>query len=236
MPQPQPSNVRNRLLGALGSDDFARLAPALERVPLTLGDILIGPHRRIAYAYFVEEGIVSVVADTAEGRIEIGITGFEGLVGTPLVLSTDRTPHMAIVQVEGAALRLPADALRAALADSPTLRGVLSRYVQSLIVQVGQTVHAGRDLTVEGRLAHWILMTHDRLGRDELPLTHEFLSVMLGVRRSGVTAATHMLEGNGTIAAQRGRITVRDREKLEEMAGDTYGVAEAEYERLLTEK
>jgi CRP-like cAMP-binding protein len=208
----------------------------LKHVPLTLGDILIGAHQRITHAYFVEEGIVSVVADTNEGRIEIGIAGREGMVGTPLVLCTDRTPHMAIVQVEGVALRLPADALRAALAESSTLRGVLGRYVQSLIVQVGQTLHAGRDLTVEGRLAHWILMTHDRLGRDELPLTHEFLSVMLGVRRPGVTAATHMLEGNGTIAARRGRITVRDREKLEEMAGDIYGVAEAEYERLLIEK
>ena len=178
---------------------------------------------------------MSLVADTNEGRIEIGVVGCEGVVGTPLVLGTDRTPHVAMVQVEGEALRVSVDALRDALAASPHLRGVLGRYVQSLMVQVGQTVHAAADLTVECRLARWILMTHDRLGRDELPLTHEFLSIMLGVRRPGVTSAMHVLEGSGTIANRRGRITVRDREKLEEMAGDTYGVTEAEYERLLAQ-
>lgn len=235
MSQLQQPAVRNRLLGALAPDDFARLAPTLESVPLALGDLLIEAHRPIGHAHFVEDGVVSLVADTDEGRIEIGVVGREGMVGTALVLGTDRTPHAAMVQVEGAALRVPADILRGALAASPALRGVLGRYVQGLIVQVGQTVHAGMDLTVEGRLARWILMTHDRLDQDELPLTHEFLSLMLGVRRPGVTAAMHVLEGAGMIVARRGRITVRDREKLTDMAGDSYGLAEAEYERLLAE-
>lgn len=115
------------------------------------------------------------------------------------------------------------------------VRGLLGRYVDSMIIQVGQTVHANADLNLEARLARWILMMHDRLQSDELPLTHDFLAAMLNVRRPGVTTATHILEGAGMIKAKRGRIIVLDREKLMEMAGETYGIAEAEYDRLLAE-
>lgn len=228
MAQPQQSAVRNRLLAALTPEDFRRLAPALEPVSLALHDVLIAPHRPITQAYFIEDGLVSLVADTREGRIEIGLTGREGFVGVPLALGSETTPHTAIVQAGGEALRVAAGALEEALDVSAGLRRVLGRYVQSLIVQVGQTVYANADLTVEGRLARWILMTHDRLEQDDLPLTHEVLSKMLGVRRPTVTTATHVLEGAGMIRARRGRITVLDREKLEDLAGSIYGAAEAD--------
>ncbi|KST60272.1 CarD family transcriptional regulator [Methylobacterium sp. GXS13] len=233
MDRPKQDGVRNRLLRLMTPDDFARLAPALETVSVPLRELLILPLEPIAHAHFVEEGIVSLVADTLEGRIEIGVVGYEGMCGAPLVLGTDRTPHTALVQSDLVALRLPAQALQTALAQSPTLRSLLGRYVQSLIVQVGHTVYANTDLTIEARLARWILMTHDRLQKDELILTHEFLAMMLGVRRPGVTTATHVLEGSGMIRARRGRIIVIDRDKLEDLAGDAYGPAEAEYERLL---
>lgn len=235
MPQLQQSALRNRLLRALRADDYARLAPALEPVPIKLRETLMFPHQSISHAYFVEEGLCSLIARTTDGRLEIGTIGDDGLVGTPLILGTGQTPHSAIVQGEGTALRISAADLQAALEDSATLRGVLGRYVQSLIVQVAQTVHANADLNIEGRLARWILMIHDRLHTDEMPLTHEFLALMLGVRRPGVTTSVHILEGAGMIKAMRGRIRVLDREKLMEMAGDTYGPAEAEYERLLAE-
>lgn len=235
MTQPQQSNVRNRLLAAMSADDFARLTPFFEIISLPLREMLIAPDQPIAHAHFVEDGLVSLIADTVDGRIEIGLVGREGLVGVPLVLGTDRTPHIALVQADLVALRIAATPLRAALDASPALRGVLGRYVQGLIVQVGQTVYANTDFTIEARLARWILMTRDRLDSDELPLTHEFLSMMLGVRRPGVTTATHVLEGAGMIRARRGRIIVLDREKLEDMAGDAYGPAEAEFERLLAE-
>lgn len=235
MSQPQQSNVRNRLLSALSPGDFARLAPSFETVSIPLRETLIARGQRITHAHFVEDGLVSLIADTVEGRIEIGLVGREGLVGVPLVLGTDRTPHIAIVQGALVALRIAAPPLRAALDASPALRGVLGRYVQGLIVQVGQTVYANTDLTIEARLARWILMTQERLETDELPLTHEFLSMMLGVRRPGITTATHVLEGAGMIRARRGRIIVLDREKLEGMAGDAYGPAEAELDRLLAE-
>ena len=229
MAQLEQISVRNRLLGALAPVDFGRLAPSLKPTPLILGETLIAAHRPIDHATFIEQGVVSLVADTDAGRIEIGFVGREGLVGTPLVLGTDRTPHAAMVQVEGTGLRITASVLREALDASSALRDVLGRYVQGLIVQIGQTVYANTDFPVEARL------THDRLGRDELPLTHEFLSIMLGVRRPSVTTAIHVLEGAGVILAKRGRVIVRDREKLQDLAGDSYGPAEAEYERLLAE-
>jgi CRP-like cAMP-binding protein len=227
MAQPQQSAVRNRLLAALAPEDFSRLASQLEPVPLPLHEVLIAPQQPIAQAYFVEEGIVSLVADTREGRIEVGLTGREGFIGVPIALGAQTTPHTAIVQASGEALRIAAGALEDALDASASLRRVLGRYVQSLLVQVGQTVYANADLTVEARLARWILMTHDRLEQDELPLTHEVLSKMLGVRRPTVTTATHLLEGAGMIRARRGRITVVDREKLEDLAGAIYGTAGA---------
>ena len=231
--QPLQSNVRNRLLRTMEPADFASLAPHLEPIAAPLRHVLIAPLEPITHMHFVEEGLVSLISDTAENRIEIGVVGYEGLAGVSLVLGADRTPHVALVQADLTALRIPADCVVAALAASPTLRSVLGRYVQSLMVQVGQTVHANADLTIEGRLARWILMNHDRLGHDELPLTHEFLAIMLGVRRPGVTTATHILEGAGMIRTKRGRIIVIDREKLMDLAGDAYGLAEAEYERLL---
>jgi CRP-like cAMP-binding protein len=228
MVPPQQSAIRNRLLAALTTEDFDRLAPALEPVPLLLHDVLIAPREPIAHAHFIEVGLVSLVADTREGRIEVGLTGREGFVGVPLALGGETTPHTAIVQAHGEAFRIGAEVLTAALDASGSLRRVLGHYVQSLIVQMAQTVYAHADLTVEARLARWILMTHDRLDQDELPLTHEMLSKMLGVRRPTVTTATHMLEGAGMIRARRGRITVVDREKLEDLVGAVYEAAEAQ--------
>ncbi|MCJ2092298.1 Crp/Fnr family transcriptional regulator [Methylobacterium sp. J-072] len=235
MLQLQQSDSRNRLLGALAPEDFTRLAPALERWPLHLHDTLIRAHEPLSHAYFVETGLVSLVAATEGGRIEIGLVGQEGLAGVPLVLGTDRGPVLGIVQGGGEALRIPASALREALQASPGLRGVLGRYVLSLMIQMGYTVYASAELNVEARLARWILMTHDRLNAEAMPLTQEFMAMMLGVRRTGVTAALYVLSGAGMVRASEGRITVLDRDRLKDLAGDTYGPAEGEYERLLAE-
>ncbi|GJE62184.1 Crp/Fnr family transcriptional regulator [Methylobacterium trifolii] len=233
MPPLEHASVRNRLLATLSPDDFDRLQPGLMAIVLDMREMLISAQRAIEHVYFVETGVVSIIADQSDGRIEIGLIGPEGVVGTPILLGADRSPHSAMVQAEGTALRLPASALRAAMDASPSLREILGRYVQTMMVQIGQTAYANADLTIEGRLARWILMTQDRLEQDELPLTHEFLSIMLGVRRPGVTTAIHGLEGFGMIRARRGQITVLDREKLLDLAGDAYGSAEAEYRRLI---
>ena len=235
MSQLQQSETRNRLLATLQSEDFARLRPSLERVPLRLRETVLDAHQPIKHAYFVEHGLCSILADAEDGRIEIGLIGREGMVGTPLVLGADRGSFDVLAQGEGHAMRISAADLCAALAASPALRRLLGRYMQSFMTQVGSTAYANAELTIEARLARWILMYQDRLGQDDLPITHEFLSLMLRARRPGVTEATHVLEGAGAIRAQRGQITVLDREKLEDMAGDSYGSAEAEYERLIAQ-
>ena len=229
----QSATVRNRLLTALDPGDFALLEPKLERVALTLGTVVIEAHTPILHVIFPESGIVSTVANTEEGRIEVGIIGREGMTGTPVILGTDRTPHTSLIQGSGEALRIGTPDLLAAIAARPTIFRPLGLFVQALIVQMAQTAYANATFNIEARLARWILMTQDRVGGDELMLTHEFLSVMLGVRRAGVTTATHVLEGMGSIRTRRGRIEVMDRDKLLELAGDAYQVAEDEYERLM---
>ena len=150
-----------------------------------------------------------------------------------LVLGVDRIPHQIFLQVAGHGHRVPTEALSRALDASPTLRILFLRYAQTFLVQTAQTALANAGAPAEERLARWLLMYHDRQDGDDLSVTHEFLSLMLGVRRPTVTVAIHTLEGAGLIRARRGRIRVLVRERLEQAAGDAYGPAEAEYERLI---
>jgi CRP-like cAMP-binding protein len=229
----QQSTIRNRLLAAMTPDDFAGLQTHLERVPLELRHVLIRAGESIRHVHFVERGISSVLAEAEQERIEIGMIGPEGFAGLPVVLGVESSPHVFMVQSEGEAVRIPAEALQEAIDRSSSLRALLARYVHCFMVLVAQTAYANANYGLESRLARWILMTQDRLGREELPLTHEFMSLMLGVRRPGVTVATHVLEGNGLIQAKRGRITVLDREKLMDLADTSYGLPEAEYARVM---
>ncbi len=229
----QSTIVRNRLLSLLSKDDFALLEPKLERLPMPLRLVLIEAHQPIPYVFFPESGIISTVADTEEGRIEIGITGREGVVGVSAVLGADSTPHTSLVQGAGEALRIGTADLRAAIQARPSIFRPLGLFIHTLIVQMGQTAYANVTFTIEARLARWILMTQDRFETDEVVLTHEFLSTMLGVRRPSVTVAMHVLEGMGAIQGRRGHVIVRDREKLKEIAGDAYQVTEDEYERVM---
>ena len=225
----QQASVRNRLLATLTPDDFDLLQPDLEPVPLDFRHWLIEAGEPIQHVTFPEQGIVSILANTTEGRIEVGMIGPEGMAGLPVVLGIERSPHGYMVQAEGEALRITAPALRIAIPHSPSLQAGFLRYVHTLMVQTAQTAYANAGFTIEARLARWILMTDDRLEGDELPLTHDFLSMMLGVRRPGVTIAVQTLEGDKLIRAKRGGIAVLDRVRLEEVAGDAYGVSEAEY-------
>ena len=190
---------------------------------------MIEAGKPIQHVTFPEHGIISILADTSEGRIEVGLLGPEGMAGLPVVLGIERSPHGYMVQAAGEALRIPAQDLRAALRQSPSLQAGLLRYAHALMVQTAETAYANAGFTIEARLARWILMTDDRLAREDLPLTHDFLSIMLGVRRPGVTIAVQNLESNRLIRAKRGGITVLDRTGLEEVAGDAYGASESEY-------
>ena len=225
----QQASVRNRLLAALTPDAFWLLQPHLEPVPLEMRQWVIKAGEPIQHVTFPEHEIVSILADTSQGRIEVGLLGPDGMAGVPVVLGIERSPHGYMVQAAGEALRIPAQDLQAALRQSPSLHAGLLRYAHALMVQTAETAYANAGFTIEARLARWILMTDDRLAREDLPLTRDFLSMMLGVRRPGVTIAVQNLEGNRLIRAKRGGITVLDRTGLEEVAGDAYGVSEAEY-------
>ena len=229
MAQLQQSTLRNRLLLSMSPSDFAQMQPHLEAVTFEVRAHLFKAEQTITHVTFPERGIASIVADTEEGRFEVGMVGSEGLVGTAVVLGGDRTPHTCMVQAAGEAFRIGAGEPQAAMDQSPTLRALLLRFVHTFIVEVSQTAYANAGYSIEERLARWLLMTHDRLEKDDMPITHEFMSIMLGTRRPGVTLAVQMLEGVGVIRATRGHITVRDREKLEQIAGQSYGFAEKEY-------
>jgi CRP-like cAMP-binding protein len=222
----QQISTRNRLLFALNRDDFDLLQPDLEPVALELRQWLIEAGEPIQQVYFPEHGIVSILADTSQGRIEVGLIGPEGMAGLPVVLGIDHSPHGYMVQAAGKALRITTPELRTALQQSPALQAGFLRYAHALMVQTAQTAYANARFTIEARLARWILMTDDRLVGQ---VTHDFLSMMLGVHRPGVTLAVQSLEGNRMIRAARGRLTVLDRSGLEAVAGTAYGVPEAEY-------
>src|SRR4051812_37351978 len=222
-------STRNRLLFALNRDDFDLLQPDLEPVALALRQWLIEAGEPIQQLYFPEHGIISILADTSEGRIEVGLIGPEGMAGLPGVLWVERRPPGYMVPAAGEGLRITAPGLRTALRQSPSLQAGFLRYAHALMVQTAETAYANAGFTIEARLARWILMTDDRLAREDLPLTHDFLSIMLGVRRPGVTIAVQTLEANRLIRAKRGGITVLDRTGLEAVANSAYGVSEAEY-------
>ena len=234
MQAPSHEHVRNQLLAALSSEDYEAVCAFAEPVSMKLREVLIAPDTPITHVYFPETGIVSLVA-TMDGsyRIEVGIVGREGMVGTPLVLGVDRSPHESFVQMEGTALRLPTNAFTELLEERARLRSVMMRFLHVFQLQSAQTALANGAFDITERLARWLLMCGDRVDGAEFQLTHEFIAMMLGVRRPGVTTATHMLEGLGAIRAKRARVTILDREKLVELAGDSYGGAEREYERLI---
>ncbi|MEO5757648.1 MAG: Crp/Fnr family transcriptional regulator [Mesorhizobium sp.] len=225
---------RNELLRRMSAADLALLEPLMQRCELPLRMMLVTPNLPIEAIYFMEQGIGSVVARTMGGHeAEVGFIGFEGMTGSSLVMGDDRAAHACYVQTEGEAMRIDAAAFNAALAASPTMRLYLLRFVNALLTQTGCTALVNARLKLEERLARWLLMCDDRVPGERLTITHEFLAIMLGVRRPGVTVALQLLEGRALIRSRRGEIVIRDRAGLIELANGSYGEAEAEYTRLI---
>jgi|SRR5262245_26245279 len=231
------STPSNRILGSLARGDREMLEPHLEPVTLKFRQRLELPDHKIASVYFVDAGLASVVTFGASGRrqAEVAVIGREGMTGVALVLGVDRSPHETVVQIEGHGRCIGASVLLGLLQKSHSLSLCLMRYAHVLAVQAGQMALANAHGKLEERLARWLLMAHDRLDGDELHLTHELLSFILGVRRSGVTTALHELEKLALISTARGCVTVLNRRGLEDSANGLYGVPEAEFERLFPE-
>ncbi len=228
------STLRNRLLSKLSEEDFALLNEGLTPLDLPKGFILNEPNKIAAYAYFLESGIGSVIAVSAEGQmIEVALFGRDGFAPVGALARTDVSPYRTIIQVAGAGFRIDQRIFLEALDGSKTLALLFQKFAHVMSVQTSFTTLSNAVNLIDERLSRWLLMCHDRSDTNELALTHEFMSIMLSVRRSSVTTSLHILEGNGFIRCDRGYVTIRNRSGLEEFAGDSYGRPEAEYRRLI---
>jgi CRP-like cAMP-binding protein len=220
-------STSNQLLSGLSAPNFAVLEPHLSAEDLPVGKVLGGRSKRIDHIYFLENGFASVVAYGAGSRgIEVGIIGREGMSGLSVMLGRDQSRYETYMQVAGNGLRISTANFRAAIDQSGDLLRALLLFVDSFLSQAAETALANGRSNIEQRLARWLLMAHDRID-GELPLTQAFLSIMLGVRRAGVTTAVQELERQGLIAAKRGGITILDREALVVCAGGIYSGLEA---------
>ncbi|MDT7807568.1 MAG: hypothetical protein QOJ70_1381 [Acidobacteriota bacterium] len=223
----------NRLLAALSAGERERLAPHLEPVTLSLSEVLFRPDERLRHVHFPISAIVSLLTSLEDGTgMEVGLVGREGMIGISAFLGGNET-KVATVQATGECLRLEAGKLREEFARGGALQTALLRYTHALMMQVSQAVICNARHPVEGRMARWLCMYHDRLGRDEFELTHEFMANMLGVRRASVSEVAEKLQAMGFISYQRGRITMLDRKGLQEFTCECYQSVEQKYDDFL---
>jgi CRP-like cAMP-binding protein len=232
---PTGSMFRNEILAALPAREIEALRPLLNGVTLISGQVLHEPDNPISDVFFVEAGVVSLTANTLDGgQVEVGLTGREGLVGVSVMLNSKPVSvHRAFIQVPGFANRMSSGALRTAIKQSPILRDRCLRSVEMVMVESSQVAACNARHNLPERMARWLLMVRDRLDSDNLPMTQEFLSVMLGVRRSGVTVAANTLHAAGLISQSRGHVTIADHAGLAAASCDCYGIIRRSQDRIL---
>jgi CRP-like cAMP-binding protein len=217
--------IRNRLLAALPSEEYGRLLPHLESVPLPFMGVLYEGGEPIRHVYFPDGGLISLLIVMNDETVrEIVVIGDEGMLGTAVALGVKTATTRALVQLPGTAMRMKAGALRDELGRGGALPDVLRRYAHALFTQVSQSAACVSSHDVNQRLSRWLLMTHDHAPGDEFEMKHEFLATMLGVTRSVVTRAAGRLQQGAMIRYVRGRVTVLDRRGLEATTCECYGV------------
>lgn len=224
---------KNRILASLPAEEIERLIPHLKPVALEYRQVLYEPHKAIRYSYFPEDSIVSMVTTVIDKTVvEVGLAGREGMVCVATFLGATSQPHQGVVQVAGTAMRMRASVLRDEFKRGGKLQDLLLRYTQAHLVQIAQTSVCNRLHALEARLSRWLLMIHNRVDGDDFLLTQDVISMMLGAQRTGVTEAAGGLQKKGIISYSRGRITVLDRQKLEETSCECYWIVREEYDRL----
>jgi CRP-like cAMP-binding protein len=232
-PHAELNTSNNLLLNALSPEDRSVLAPHMRREQMVPRRVLEEPDESIDQIYFPEDGVLSVIGTSPTmGPMEIGVIGKEGMTGLMVVLGNDRSPLTTLVQVAGSAMVIGASELKDAIRVRPTIRDILLAYVQVFLIQTSETALANAASLLPQRLSRWLLMCADRLTSKNIPITQEFLSIMLGVRRDGIAVVIGELEEHGLIKAERRLINILDREGLIRLTDGTYGVAEAAYKRL----
>jgi CRP-like cAMP-binding protein len=237
MPNPQapPAKPSNRLLARLPPSVYARLLASLQGVPLPFKQVLYQAYAAIDYVYFPIRGVISAMTIMEDGKaIEVATIGSEGMVGLTAFVGGETSPNEVMVQVEGEALRMPAEVFKKAASRDGPLRQLLVLYHTAYQTQVSYAVACNGLHTIEKRCCRWLLMAQDRVRTEVVPLTHEFLSTMLGVQRSSLTEVLQPLQERGLIQNHgRGKITILDRKGLEATACECYRRVEEEYARLL---
>jgi len=234
VPSTQRAPASNRLLEALPDSERRRMLAGCETVNLAFADVLYTPGDAIDSVYFPTGSFISLIMPIDESAsLEVGMVGDEGMFGTPLALDVDTSPVRAVVQGEGPALRMDATRFRRELARGPALRREIDLYVYVRMAQLAQNAGCTRFHVVEARLARWLLMTQDRAHSDQFHVTQEFLAIMLGVRRVGVTKAASSLQKRGLIGYRRGDITVLDRRGLKTASCGCYKADRESYARVL---
>ena len=235
MPSPPPAR-QNHLLAALPADEYARLSPHLELVPMPLGDVLYESGVQMRHVFFPTTSIVSLLYVMEDGAsAEIAVVGNEGIVGVSLFMGGETTPSRAVVQSAGYAYQMKGQLLKDEFRRAGPMQNLLLRYTQALLTQMAQTAVCNRHHSLDQQLCRWLLLSLDRLPSSELVMTQDLIANMLGVRREGVTEAAGNVQKAGLIAYRRGRITVLDRAGLEARACECYAVVKKEFERLLPE-
>jgi CRP-like cAMP-binding protein len=234
-PESEPTEAeQNRLLNALPGESYERLLPHFERVALPIQQVLWPSDEPIRSVYFPRTCVISLVVRLAEEPpVECATIGCEGMLGVPVALGAESTSSQALVQIAGEAVRIAAAVFRDVLLDDAAVSGLALRYAQALLEQTSQSVACNRRHGIEERCARWLLMTHDRVGNDRFPLTQQFLAFMLGVRRASVTVAAGMLQEAGLIRYSRGKITVLNREGLENASCECYRTVRDKFTELL---
>jgi len=229
-----PNRCENRLLNALHANDLALLNRNLSPIELVDRLHIEAPNRDVEQIVFPISGLISIVTTSGRERkkVEVGLVGREGMTGLAVLCGAGRSPNETYVQMPGNGMVISADHFRAAIAESATLIATLQLFAHVFSVQVTQTAAANAHGKLEERLCRWLLMAHDRGEGDDLALTHEYIGIMLGVRRAGVTICVQTLQSQGLIESDRGNIRVTDRKGLAEIANGFYGVPESEYKRL----
>jgi CRP-like cAMP-binding protein len=224
----------NRLLSVLPAEEYQRLIPDLQPVTFSLGEVVYDLGGHLDYIYFPTTSVISLLYTMKNGSTaEMGLAGNDGVVGVALFLGGDTTPNRAVAQIAGGAFRLKAVILQKEFARGGAFQQLLLRYTQALITQISQTAVCNRLHSVENRLCRWLLLSHDRVRSDEVMMTQEFLSHMLGGRRESVTVAAGRLQDMGLIHYARGHIKILDRRGLEASVCECYRIVKDEFDRLL---
>jgi CRP-like cAMP-binding protein len=225
---------QNRLLCTVPHEELTRLLPRLEQIILSLGEVIYEPGQRQKYVYFPATAVVSLLYTTEDGAsVEMGLAGNDGMIGVAIILGGETTPSRAVVQIAGSAFRINAQLLQKEFSRGGLFQRSLLRYTQALITQISQTAVCNRLHTLEQRLCRRLLLSHDFVKSDELPMTQELISNILGGRRESVTVAAGRLQDAGLIQYARGRIKILNRHGLEKMTCECYRIVKREFDRLL---